>query len=1048
MGNTQIFNRKLMALLTVFIMLCSIATSTQVNADDLVNLGTFTYATADDLGSANSYMVFSNEFTDANHSEGVFATKYLKLEGHVFGITSNVESHINKGESYIYVEDLDNISEWKSNNGVDCTAIILPDGCALDYTHNNNNGVSITYNGSKAEFNTVSSQNTKNFYKLSETTYKIDFAKAFSALKTYSDTQAQLDTTSEGTKVTVSPAGTDWNNQTITVDCVAGKNVVSLTADQLVNYKLIVNGPSDGSEYSVIVNVTGCTAESYTFDRECTVDGISGGYDAKAGNLMFNFPSSYAGTLTFNKSNTGVILAPSAYVICSVTHNGSVYANKVKNQGCEIHQTNFKQFSSSTGTLTLTKTFTGDLMAASAPADLSFTVKCDALSYSKTIKYSEFKNGSYTITGLEAGTYTVEETGAAVTNYTLTTTYTVGTGAAAATCSAAVEKGKTTAVAITNNYVKDKGTLKITKTFTGDSISDDAKKTVTFTVTGPNNYSKTIKYSDFTSGSYTIKDLPVGDYTVTESNATVSGYKVETNYSVTGGKTTVTKDTESAVTVTNKYTKDSDGGKDDGNKDDGNKDDGNKDDGNKDAGNKDDGNKDAGNKDDGNKDDGNKDDDNKDDDNKDDGNKDDDNKDDGNKDNGNKDNGNNDDDNKDNENVASENFAVAIQKNDIDGNAREDTTYVLYFDYTDADGNAKRTFYTGYTTETVTVTNDDGEEVEFTYREAAWATYALADADEWQEIKALIESGKIAGLTTDSTGYAYAYGVKDTMVDASGNMIDGLADYLEGISTESGSSSSSSGSTADASNYTSIKYNFKEICPPTKLLVNTTPIPFEISAEAIEELSDAAINDRYAVIDSEWGITTTSTGEYIIGAAEQVDPEFFIEKVDEDGNAITGAKLKITGTLADGTAFEDTIVSTDDKIKLQLLPGEYVLEEMTVPAGYKKAENISFTVDESGVVTCDGDHIKVMSEGLTAEQYIMFMVDEKADPEKSSGTVSTTVNGATTVASASANATSTTTSTATTSVQTGDGANLILLVILAIASFACIIMTIRLKKQR
>jgi len=520
----------------------------------------------------------------------------------------------------------------------------------------------------------------------------------------------------------------------------------------------------------------------------------------------------------------------------------------------------------------------------------------------------------YAITGIPIGSYTLKEL-SAPKGYEVADdiAFTVNQDGTISVNGKAVDDNL---IEMTDEVEGEKGALTIKKTFTGDSVT--APSELTFTITGPKSYSKTVKFSEFTSGSYTLTKLPVGEYTVTESGADVSGYTLNTTYSVSGGKTTVVKDSTVSVEITNKYTK-------------------------------------------------------------------------------NKVNNSDDDDD---ETVVTQNFAVAIQKNDIDGNTRKDTTYVLYKDYTDADGNAKRAFYTGYTTVTDTVTNDAGDEVTYKHRKATWAEYDLKDADEWAEIKALVDNGKIAGLITDSTGYAYAYGI-DEAVDEDGETVD---------------------------------YNFKEIVPPTELLVKTTPIPFEIKQAAIDEITAATINQRAAVLDDSWGVTLTSTGEYIIGSAEQVDPEFFIEKVDTDGNAITGAELKITGTLKDSTAFEETIVSTDDKIKIQLLPGEYVLEEMTVPAGYKKAENISFKVDESGVVTCDGDHIKVTSEGLTAEQYIMFMVDEKSDPEKTS-TVSTTVNSATT------------TTTTTTSVKTGDEFSLMLLVVLAVASMAGIVTMVYMKKK-
>ena len=78
---------------------------------------------------------------------------------------------------------------------------------------------------------------------------------------------------------------------------------------------------------------------------------------------------------------------------------------------------------------------------------------------------------------------------------------------------------------------------------------------MTFTVTGPDGYSETVHYSDFVNGKYTFQNLPLGEYTVTETNADMEGYKLTTTYSVDGGKVTVTNKETATITITNDYTK-------------------------------------------------------------------------------------------------------------------------------------------------------------------------------------------------------------------------------------------------------------------------------------------------------------------------------------------------------------------------------------------------------------------------------------------------------------------------------------------------------------
>lgn len=121
------------------------------------------------------------------------------------------------------------------------------------------------------------------------------------------------------------------------------------------------------------------------------------------------------------------------------------------------------------------------------------------------------------------------------------------------------EDGKT----ITNTLKT--GNLTFTKTIDG-SVTDNDLMNLYFVISGPNGYSKEVKYSEMTnvvSGkrTYTINGLLPGEYTVTEKNVEVSGYSVSTTYKDDKTKK-VEVDKTVTIDITNKYTKNKDPKKD------------------------------------------------------------------------------------------------------------------------------------------------------------------------------------------------------------------------------------------------------------------------------------------------------------------------------------------------------------------------------------------------------------------------------------------------------------------------------------------------------
>ena len=100
--------------------------------------------------------------------------------------------------------------------------------------------------------------------------------------------------------------------------------------------------------------------------------------------------------------------------------------------------------------------------------------------------------------------------------------------------------------------IEDEGTLKIVKyAKDADGKADDSQpiKDVEFTITGPNGYSKTAKTDE--NGEISLSGLTPGKYTITESDVTDAGPKVEAPDAADKTQTvTVEADKTKTVTAT------------------------------------------------------------------------------------------------------------------------------------------------------------------------------------------------------------------------------------------------------------------------------------------------------------------------------------------------------------------------------------------------------------------------------------------------------------------------------------------------------------------
>lgn len=106
-------------------------------------------------------------------------------------------------------------------------------------------------------------------------------------------------------------------------------------------------------------------------------------------------------------------------------------------------------------------------------------------------------------------------------------------------------------------------------------------------------------------------------------------------------------------------------------------------------------------------------------------------------------------------------------------------------------------------------------------------------------------------------------------------------------------------------------------------------------------------------VDENGSVFTTVTNTYSEGKS------VVISKQDISGNRISGAQLSVLdqngAEIADWTSLEG-----QDR-KLTLVPGTYVLHETAAPKGYDIADDMVFTVDETGTVTVDGKSVETVT---------------------------------------------------------------------------------------
>ncbi len=115
------------------------------------------------------------------------------------------------------------------------------------------------------------------------------------------------------------------------------------------------------------------------------------------------------------------------------------------------------------------------------------------------------------------------------------------------------------------------------------------------------------------------------------------------------------------------------------------------------------------------------------------------------------------------------------------------------------------------------------------------------------------------------------------------------------------------------------EYKVIEVTPPSGYSLNTSEVTFEVTGKETEAKTVTFYNS---------------------------DNQVIINKVDEEGNPLSGAKLRVTNS--NGDLIEEFTTTKEAHTLNKLSNGTYYVEEIEAPSGYQlNTERESFTVDEN-----------------------------------------------------------------------------------------------------
>lgn len=399
------------------------------------------------------------------------------------------------------------ITSWKIYSNITITAQCAEPSVTIKYVPSPNTGGSVSI---PSETVKVSSEDTKGSTATANADYT--FVGWFD--------NAEGSGTALSTEATFNPQKVDGKNAEATYYAVFQEIKVT------INYKVI------GIDGKIDTNGTYGTV-SPTSEMLSVLSGVAQGSTATASSNQYKFVGWYSDEECTKKVGSDAKYTPE------------------KVNGKNVTATYYAKFESNVGSLTINKKVEGvDTDKIPAGLEFTFTVYDAQNTKIDSVTLNSINNWTATVPNLAVGTYTVVETKVDIPHYKLTkvtangTDVTNGTERTTASAAVSVTGGATREVKFVNTYALDIADLTIKKVGGSGELFEFSvvceERGINMTVCVPGG------------GSITLKDLPLGTYTVTED----TGWSYRYTCTSASGSVIIEANKNNSLTFTNTLTND------------------------------------------------------------------------------------------------------------------------------------------------------------------------------------------------------------------------------------------------------------------------------------------------------------------------------------------------------------------------------------------------------------------------------------------------------------------------------------------------------------